>query len=52
MIDGVGDGGRNSDNSNLAHAFDSHRVDLAVRLFDEDNLASFYRGGVLYWTVA
>jgi hypothetical protein len=38
MIDGVGDGGRNSDNSNLAHAFDSHRVDLAARLFDEDNL--------------
>src|SRR5262245_28112371 len=38
MMDGVGDGGPNSDNSNLAHALDSHQVNLAVRLFDEDGL--------------
>jgi len=31
-------GSRNSDNSNLAYAFDSERIDSAIRFFNEDDL--------------
>src|SRR5262245_16105054 len=37
VIDSIGDSSRNSDNTNLAHAFDSQRVNSSIRLFNEDD---------------
>src|SRR6476646_9173319 len=44
MIDGIGDGSGYSDNTDLAHALDSERVDDVVRLIDEDDLDVLYVG--------
>ena len=37
MIDRVGDGGRDTDNADLAHAFDAERIETCL-LLDEDDV--------------